>query len=181
MKQIILLLLGAMTLVACNNNSYSRNLKQEKQTIENYMSRMGYHIVDTLPAIDQWGEKDYYRIPSSATDYCFFHLVEPGDTTKKAVKSGETIVLRYREYTLLQPADTADFWTTLNSAYPTEFTYMTDQTGASCQAWHLAIGLMKYPDAQCKLVVPSKLGFDYASTTSKLTPFGYDMKMKIKR
>ncbi len=86
-----------MALVACNNNSYSKNLSAEKKLIENYMSRNGYNILSELPKPDQWGEKDYYRVPSTSTDYCFFHLVNMGDTTKKSVIAGERIVLRYRQ------------------------------------------------------------------------------------
>lgn len=181
MRKWIILCLPAMmmALVACNNNSYSKNLSAEKKLIENYMSRNGYRILDELPEVGQWGEKDYYRVPSTSTDYCFFHLVNMGDTAKKTVTAGELVVLRYRQYTLTEPADTANYWTTLDSAYPTEFNYYTDNTGASCAGWQLAIGLMKYPEAECKIIVPSKLGF--SRDQNSVIPYGYDMKMKIKR
>lgn len=181
-KSIYLLcLMAAISLMACNADSYSKQLKNEKKQITAYMNVHGYHIIDTLPSLPEyWGEKDYYRVPLTSTDYCFYHLVHQGDTTKAAIISNETVILRYRRYTLNEPADTLSRWTTLDSPYPTEFNYLTDNTGVSCEGWQIAVKYMQYPEAECKIIVPSKLGFSEDSK-NQLYPYGYDMKIKIKR
>ncbi len=189
MKKIIYFIgLAAITaLYGCSSNSYSSDLKKEKQLIEDYIARNGFNIIDELPADDVvWGEKDYYQV--AGYDYLYFHLVHrgkpfhinaDGDTIRSdSVIASETVVMRYRKYTLEVNADTADYMTTLNSAYPLEFTYLTDYTTAPV-AWHVAVGLMKYSDSECKIICPSKRGFTEDGNT--VTPYGYDLKMKIKR
>ena len=170
----------------CTSNSYSSDLKKEKKLIADYIAREGINVVYEEPADDAWGEKDYYQV--NGYDYLYYHLTkrgtpyhinDKGDTIRTdSVIATETVVMRYRKYTLDINADTADFWTTLNSAYPTEFTYLTDFTTAPT-AWHVAVGLMKYSDSECKIICPSKLGFTEDGNT--VTPYGYDLKMKIKR
>ena len=181
MKKILLCLLAAIALMACNSNSYSNLLKAEKKRIENYMSRNGYYVLDTLPADGVvWDEKAYYRVPSTKTDYCFYHLTQMGDTSKAPIKAGERVVIQFRQYDLLEQADTISYWTSLDfGGNPIEFDYYTDATGTSCPGWQLAIGLMKYPNTEAKIIVPSKLGFSTDQTETKT--YGYDLKFKIKR
>lgn len=176
MKKLILCLLGTLALMACNNNSYSNKLKAEKKLIESYMNVHGYTITDELPAEGtKWADNLYYRIPVTSTDYCFFRLEEVGDTTV-TVSRGRTVVLRYSQYTLTEPADTLNRMTTMDSPFPIEFRYLSDNTGASCTGWQYAIGLMKHPESKAKLIVPSKLGF--TEEQSSVTPFGYDLVIK---
>lgn len=168
--------------MACNSNSYSRLLSAEKKLITNYMNRNGYVIIDTLPHQgEKWGENVYYRVPVTSTDYCFFHLVSEGDTTQAEIKRGETVVLQFRQYTLLEQPDTTFYWSSLDyGGSPLAFEYLTDATGTSCVGWQYAIGLMKYSGAEGKIIVPSKLGFD-RDQQSELNTYGYDLKFKIKR
>ena len=171
----------------CSGNSYSADLKAEKKLIADYIAREGINVIYELPADDAvWGEKDYYQV--NGYDYLYFHLThrgtpfhinEAGDTVRTdSILATETVVMRYKKYTLTLNADTADYWTTLNSAYPLEFIYLTDYTNAP-KAWHVAVGLMKYSDSECKIICPSKLGF--TEDGNSVTPYGYDLKMKIKR
>ena len=190
MKRILIWVLALATggiLVGCTSNSYSSDLKAEKKLIADYIAREGINVIYEMPEDDsKWGEKDYYQV--NGYDYLYFHLVHRGspyhvnsygDTIRTdSVLATETVVMRYRKYTLTINPDTADYWTTLNSAYPLEFTYLTDYTTAP-QAWHVAVGLMKYSDSECKIICPSKLGFTEDGNT--VTPYGYDLKMKIKR
>ena len=189
MKKIVYFigLIALATLSSCSGNSYSADLKAEKKLIEDYIARNNLNIIYELPADDVvWGEKDYYQV--AGYDYLYFHLVHrgspfhvngDGDTVRTdSVIASETVVMRYRKYTLEVDADTADYMTTLNSAYPLEFKYLTDYTTAPV-AWHVAVGLMKYSDSECKIICPSKRGFTEDGNT--VTPYGYDLKMKIKR
>ena len=191
MRKAIVLICGILAVAAvisgCSSNSYSSDLKAEKKLIANYIAREGIHVIYELPEDDAaWGEKDYYQV--NGYDYLYFHLTrrgtpyhinDSGDTIRTdSIIATETVVMRYKKYTLGLNADTADYWTTLNSAYPLEFTYLTDYTTAP-RAWHVAVGLMKYSDSECKIICPSKLGFTEDGNT--VTPYGYDLKMKIKR
>ncbi len=188
-KFIIFSIVGILAgiLAGCSNNTYSSDLKAEKKLIEDYIARQGIHVIYDLPADSvEWPEKDYYQV--NGYDYLYFHLThrgspfhinDKGDTIRTdSVIATETVVMRYKKYTLTVNADTADYWTTLNSAYPLEFTYLTDYTTAPV-AWHVAVGLMKYSDSECKIICPSKRGFTEDGNT--VTPYGYDLKMKIKR
>lgn len=184
---IIALCATVCIFTGCNNNSYSADLKAEKELIEDYIKREGINVINEMPTNDaDWGEKDYYKVKDY--DYLYFHLTtrgkpyhinDKGDTIKtEAIKASETVVMRFRKYTLKVNADTADYWTTLDNAYPLEFSYQTDYNTAPV-AWHIAVQLMEYSDSECKIICPSKLGFTDDQNT--VTPYGYQIKMKIKR
>ena len=178
MKKIQLILIGIVLLAAygCNSNIYSEQLKKERKLIESYIARQGLNIVDTLPADDQWEENTYYRVPDY--DNFYFHMVELGDTTQAEIESGEYVLLLYKRYTLEEYLDTLFNWSTMDSADPIKFKYMVN-SDMSCTGWQVALKYMKYHEAQCKIICPSKLGFIEENST--VTPYGYDLKIKIKR
>jgi hypothetical protein len=178
MKKIQLILMGIVLLAAygCNSNIYSEQLKKERALIENYISRNGYLVVDTLPADDAWGENVYYRVPDY--DNFYFHMVEKGDTAEAEIESGETILLRFKRYTLDEHADTVYNWGIMDSPDPVKFNYL-EQSKDACTGWQVALKYMKYHDSQCKIICPSKMGF--SEENSSVTPYGYDLKIKIKR
>ncbi|MBR1426056.1 MAG: DUF4827 family protein [Paludibacteraceae bacterium] len=174
------------SLTACNSaSSYSSQLQDEKQLIADYIKREHINIIYELPEDDQWGEKDYYQVP--LRDNFLFHLVRRGDTIAingtdtvhlSPVTDNDMIIMRYRRYTLTEHPDTASFWTTMDTPSPTEFRYLTDYTNAST-AWHIAVGLMRYSGSECRIICPSKLGLSAEQTS--VTPYGYDLYMRIKR
>ena len=175
--KIILTAVIALLLAACrNNNVYSDLLKAERQLIESYIQRQGIQVWDTLPANDEWEEKVYYRVPEA--DNFYFHLVAIGDTTLNEVKTGDLVSVRFKRYTLNEYADTLYNWTTQDSPNPIKFQYLINNE-YSCTGWQIAVKYMKYPDAQCKIICPSKMGFSEENST--VTPYGYDLKIKIKR
>ena len=189
MKKIQLILMGIvlMATYGCNSNIYSEQLKKERKLIESYIARQGLNIVDTLPADDQWEENTYYRVPDY--DNFYFHMVELGDTTfvlpgdsvsreNAELESGEQVLLRFIRYTLEEYPDTISNWGTMDSAEPIKLQYMVNSE-TSCTGWQVALKYMKYHEAQCKIICPSKLGFIEENST--VTPYGYDLKIKIKR
>ncbi|MBR6829684.1 MAG: hypothetical protein IKM83_03605, partial [Paludibacteraceae bacterium] len=93
------------------------------------------------------------------------------------IVANDLIIMRYKRYELTENSDTLDYWTTLEQAYPVEFHYY-NTSECECVAWHLAVGLMKYPNSQCEIIVPSKLGF--SEEQSSVTPYGYILKIKVK-
>lgn len=176
MKKILLFMTAAICLMACNSNSYSNQLKAEKKLIQSFMDVQGYTITDELPEENTiWPEKLFYRIPITSTDFCFIHISEVGDTTISAIRN-QTVVLRYRQYTLTQPSDTINNWSTLDTPGAVEFNYMTDNTGYSCSGWQYALQYMRHPGAVATIIVPSKLGF--SADQNSVTPYGYDLMIK---
>ena len=189
MKKIQFCLIGLLILMAygCKSNIYSEQLKKERELIENYISRQGIIVVDTLPDYGQWGDKVYYRVPEA--DNFYFHLVEMGDTTyvqpgdsvckeNAELQAKETVLLRYKRYTLTEQPDSLFYWTTMDGQDPIKLEYMVSSE-SSCNGWQIALKYMKYHDSQCKIICPSKQGFSEENAT--VTPYGYDLKIKIKR
>ena len=177
MKQITifaLLMSIAFVLIGCNNNTYSDDLKEEQKLIENFIQRQGIQVVTEEPS--EWADNVYWKLPDY--DNYYFHLVQRGDTTSAELEAKDKVLLRYRQYTLDAYADTISYWTTLDSPNPVELQYMVSSQ-ASCTGWQLALQYMKYSGAECKIICPSKLGF--TDQNSNVIPYGYDMKIQIKR
>lgn len=171
---------------SCNSNNYSNQLRAEQKQISNYISREGINVLTEMPADDYvWGEKDYYQV--NGYDYLYFHLIQRGDSIRingqdtvkiKPIRTNEKVILRYKRYTLTETPDTTSYWSTLDSAYPVTFGYMSNSTNA-CTGWQLAIQLMRYPNSECQVIVPSKLGF--ADDSQLVIPYGYRLKIKVDR
>lgn len=192
MKQHVLLALVGLTMImsGCTQNTYSRLRDKEDKLIANYIRRNGLNILKEEPAADYvWGEKDFLLVPGY--DNYYFHLRHRGDsvridsispdridTVDLTIEPNALIVLRYKQFALTENADTLSYWTTLDQAYPYEFHY---GNMADCEAagWHLAVRYMKYPDSECEIIQPSKMGF--STEQNSVTPYGYIMKIKVKQ
>jgi hypothetical protein len=184
------LLAGVAALLAsCEQSTYSRQRDQEDKLIANFISRNGFNILTEVPADDVWGEKDYLKVPGY--DNFYFHLAYRGDsvridsispteadTTDLQILANDVNVLRYKRFELTENADTLSYWTTLEQAYPLEFQYLNLNTVES-EGWHMAVKLMKYPNSECTIIQPSKLGFN--ADVNSVTPYGYIMKIKVKQ
>lgn len=192
MKKTIGILLSGLALIAagCSSNTYSRLRDKEDKLIANYISRNGLTIVEEEPDANHvWGEKEYYKV--NGYDNLYFHLIERGDsvridsvsptrndTVDLEIITNDLIVMRYKQFALTENADTLSYWTTLDQAFPAEF-HFGNTTECDCVAWHVAVKLMKYPDSQCEVIVPSKLGFSEDQTS--VTPYVYILKIKVKQ
>lgn len=173
----LFLLLGVIVFTGCNENTYSDDLKKEIKLIENFIARQGIKVVDEEPkTMEEWGENVYWKIPEY--DNFYFRLEEAGDTTSAALEAKDIVLLRYIQYTLDAYADTLRFWNTDDLPNPIQLQYQVS-TEASCTGWQIALQYMKHSGAQCKIICPSKLGF--TNQNSYVTPYGYDMKIQIKR
>ena len=157
-----------------NNNVYKDLLKQEEKLIEEFIKRNKIQVVKEQPEV--WGENVYWKVPDY--DDFYFHLVAQGDTTQPEVKENDIVLVRLKQYGLEAYTDTISCWTTLDSPEPIKLQYLVASEN-SCTGWQLAIKYMKYTGAECKIICPSKLGFEEAN--SSVTPYGYDLKIKIKR
>lgn len=186
-----ILLFGiALTLVGCNDNTYNALRKKENKLIKNYIERNELVILEEEPAVDYvWGEKEYYQV--KGYDDLYFHLITRGDsvrydtiseskvdTISQQIIEGDMIVARYKKFELTENADTISYWTTLDQANPVQFHYL-NTSECDIVGWHLAIRLMKYPESQCQVLVPSKLGS--SNDQSTVTPYMYILKIKVKQ
>ena len=171
---IWMLIMSFIILTGCNENTYSDDLKEEQKLIENFIQRQGIQVVTEEPT--EWKENVYWKLPDY--DNYYFHLVNAGDTTSAALEAKDIVFLRYRQYTLNAYADTVSCWTTLDTPNPVELQYKVTSS-ASCAGWQIALQYMKHSGAECKIICPSKLGF--SEQNSQVIPYGYDMKIKIKR
>ncbi len=192
MRKNILFLVMTVLCVAtgCNNNTYSNLRNKEDKLIANYISRNGLVILTEEPSTDYvWGEKEYYKV--QGYDNFYFHLISRGDsvyidsisptkqdTVDLSIVLNDVIIARYKQFALTENADTLSYWTTLEQAYPYEFHYGNTSECESV-AWHLAVKMMKFPDSQCEIIVPSKLGFSNEQST--VTPYVYILKIKVKQ
>lgn len=180
----------AIIAASCSQNTYSSLRDKEDKLIANYISRNNLVIVTEEPPVDHvWGEKEFYKV--HGYDNLYFHLISRGDsiridsvsptrndTTKLNIVANDVIIVRYKQFGLTENADTSSYWTTQDQAYPLEFHYR-NSSEMECVAWHVAVGLMKYPESQCEIIVPSKLGFSADQTS--VTPYGYILKIKVKQ
>ena len=160
MKQtyVYILLLLASVVCSCNKNVYSELLKEEEKLIESFIARQGIQIVEEMPTtMAEWGEKVYWKVPDY--DNFYFHLVDEGDTISAELEAKE------REKTGIKNLRI-------------KFQYMINSS-ESCTGWQVALKYMKHHNSQCKIICPSKLGFE--EENSSVTPYGYDLKIKIKR
>lgn len=171
---IALLLSIVFIAVGCNQNTYSDDLKEEEKLIENFIQRQGIQVVTEEPT--EWGENVYWKLPDY--DNYYFHLVNAGDTSSAEIEAKDKVNLRYRQYTLEAYADTISCWTTQDSPEPVVLQYLV-ASSSSCSGWQIALQYMKYSGAECKIICPSKLGFTDQNTS--VIPYGYDMKIQIKR
>lgn len=189
-KSILLWLVGVVIIAAgCNGNTYSRLRDKEDRLIANYLSRNNYTIVTEEPDDNHvWGEKEFYKV--KGVDNLYFRLISRGDsvlvdslsdgkkdTLDLSIVANDVIIARYKRWELTENADTLSYWTTLEQAYPYEFHYL-NTTECEATAWHLAVGLMKYPNSICEIIVPSKLGFSAEQST--VTPYAYLLKINVK-
>lgn len=190
MRQISFAVLTVLMIgLSSCGQTYNNLRKAEDRLIANYISRNQLNIIYEEPADDyEWGEKDYLKVPGY--DNFYFHLIERGDSVRydtigsridtidRQIIANDLIVVRYKQFELKEYADTMSYWSTLDQPYPYEFHYMNS---SDCEAtgWHLAVKYMKYPDSQCQIIQPSKLGFDVDQNS--VTPYGFIMKIKVKQ
>jgi len=180
MKRIsYLLFLGFLISIiasSCSNTkTYSQQLDDEQALITTYIKRNNIIVVSTFPTSMPWVKNgnDIYVKTSSGL---YFHMIDPGNTTNMdTLMSKNTVVTRFKQYTLNAVSDTISNWNTIDYPYPETFTY-GDMT-QSCKGFQEAVSYMKRNDSEAKLIIPSGNGFTIYMNS--VTPLGYDLKIKI--
>lgn len=176
LKLFSLIFVLSTLIVSCDDDvTYAEQLRAEKKLIADYIKRNNIKVVTEFPADSVWADTSIYYLSPSGM---YFRLEEKGNAVDSLkVSSGDKINPRYHQYTLTESPDTVSDWSTIDFAYPSSF-YYGDLTQA-CDAWHEAVGYMKYSNSIAKIIVPSKLGFD--ADVNSVTPYGYYFKIKFQK
>ena len=173
-----LIFLVSLFASSCSNTkTYAQLLDDEKSLIDGYIKRHNILVVTTFPTDTPW-VKDGREIYALTSSGLYFHMINPGDlTSTDTLELKNTVVPRFKEYTLGIVSDTISNWSTIDYPYPSDFTY-GDLT-QSCKAFQEAAFYMKRNNSEGKLIVPSKIGFN--ADMMSVTPKGYILKIQIQK
>ena len=173
---ILIILLFSAVLVSCRDGkTYAQQLKAEKELIADYIKRNNIKVVTTKPTTFPWGENVYLLTNSGL----YIHLVSEGDKTNlgDTLVRNDLVIPRFYQYTLNVKSDTISNWNTIDYPFPTTFNYIDNSQ--VCVGWHEAVSYMKRNNSQAKFILFSKIGFP--ATGDEVTPYGYDMIIKIQK
>ncbi len=160
-----------------DSKTYARELSAEKALIESFIKRNGIRVVETLPSDSVFlnNKNLYYK----STSGLYYRLEKEGRIDKDTIDlSGDLVRVdaRYREYTLELNADTANYWSPNRYPYGASFIYGSS-TQSTAAAFLEAVSYMRKTEAEAKLIVPSKIGFN----SSVVTPYGYDLRIQFRK
>jgi hypothetical protein len=144
MKQIFALLLTVIlsaNFFSCADQTYAKQLKNEEKLIKQFLKENNKH-----------GE---YQ---SLEDGMYFRLLNAGDTQGDSIQAGNLAIIRFKSITLTTPPDTISNWNVIDFPFPPQFVYGTENY--ACEAWLIAIALMKYQNSEAEIIAPSKTGFN---------------------
>lgn len=158
----------AVLFASCESDTtrYADQLKAQDKLIEEFISREKIKVLNSFPK--EWGANDYVLTSSGL----YFHLDNAG--SGDTLRIGDKVNIRYRQRTLESDAIQEDYWTVQDTPHPTTLLYSIDN---ECAAWTEAIGYMKRSGAQCKIIVPSIIGFSTAQNS--VTPYYFEMSIKF--
>ena len=178
-----LIFLTSIVASSCSSTeTYAQLLDDEQALIHGFIVRNNILIVSTFPVDTPWVSKgenawvkngrDVYVLTSSGL---YFHMINPGTSISKGdtLMLKNTVVPRFKQYSLGLPSDTISNWNTVDYPYPSDFTY-GDLT-QSCKGFQEAVSYMKRNYSEAKIIVPSKIGFN--ADMMSVTPYGYDLKI----
>ena len=168
-----LVFLTSLLSTSCTNTkTYSELLNDEQTLIGAYIKRNNINVLSSFPADKKWGPNDYVKTGSGL----YFHLVDSGNTSiPDTLQLKNTVVDRYKKYTLNIASDTISNWNTIDFPIPDEFVY-GDLT-QSFKGFQEAVTYMKRNDSEAKIIVPSIIGIQ--ADMMSVTPYGYYLKIKI--
>ncbi|MBP6609859.1 MAG: DUF4827 family protein [Paludibacter sp.] len=181
-KIILAFFIPSLFIVSCSNDkTYADQLKEEQSLIKNFIARQKIKVVTKMPNVIPFPDNVYYKTASGL----YIRLENQGDKyldgklNADSAESGDRISFRYIQYTLSSNPDTISHKNTADGAFPTTF-YFNDLTDKrACEGWQEAVSMMKFHNAEAKLIVFSKLGFE--TDEKYVIPYGYDISMTIKK
>jgi len=181
---IIALFIPTLLIVSCSNDkTYADQLKDEQKLIKSFIARQKIQVVTKMPDKIPFPENVYYKTSTGL----YIRLESEGDKYINGIlnpnldsaETNDRISFRYIQYTLNTTPDTISYNNTAESPFPATF-YFNDLTDKNaCAGWQEAVTLMKYHNAEAKIIVYSKLGFE--TDENYVIPYGYDISMTIRK
>ncbi len=170
-SKIALFATMALAFAACESaNNYSKQLESEQKKIDAWFSRNGYSVLTECPQDSAFVIGQWYRLESDGIYFCLDSL----GIDSIRIKDGNELAVRYIESSLEAGALPIEYWTVLDSQSPV---YITKGSSINnCTGWDDAFELMRFSESEAQVIVPSKLGFDVA--TSNVTPYYYKLKIR---
>lgn len=176
MKKFIGLLMLSVVVAMCaschEQTTYAEELKAEQKLIDNFISRNNIHVLHSWPKDSVFLENEYVLLDNGI----YFQLQDKGTGVDTARYAKDVVLVRYIRYSLNEYADTTSY---MQLDYPISFKFGDYNDEAACEAFHTAVYYMKRTNAQARMIVPSKMGF--SADMRPATPYGYDLKIRIKR
>lgn len=175
-----LVFLASLFASSCSSTrTYSQLLDDEKSLIDGFIIRNNIIVVSGTPTKNTvWINKDGKDIYILTPTGLYFHMINPGDLSiNDTLELKNTVVPRFKQYTLGIPSDTISNWSTIDFPFPSDFVY--GNPSQSCKGFQEAASYMKRNDSEAKIIVPSKLGFN--TEMMSVTPLGYDLKIKFQK
>jgi len=175
-----LIFLASIFASSCSSTkTYSQLLNDEKDLMDGFIKRNNILVVSGTPDKNTvWTNNKGQDIYMLTTSGLYFHMINSGDTIPNdTLEFRNTVVPRFKQYTLGVPSDTISNWTTIDFPYPSDFIF-GDMT-QSCKGFQEAASYLKRNNSEAKIIVPSKLGFN--TDMMSVTPYGYDLKIKFKK
>ncbi len=185
MKKVVYLVsvvVAILTAASCQNqyeSNYADQVKAEKKLLADYISRQNIDVLedvkfDSIYAPNQFVHNDLTGL--------YFQLLDKGTGTD-TVAVGDEVIVRYMKYDLTENPDTLFNMSTDDSLFGESF-YWGDASSTNyykyaCEAWHEAVGYMKFDGARAKLIVPHRIGF--SSDKTPATPYGYEINIRVKK
>jgi uncharacterized protein YcfL len=171
----LLFLISLFASSCSNTQTYAQLLDDEQTLISSYIKRNNIQVVSTFPTDSVWVKngKDIYV---KTTSGLYFHLVDHGDLANNdTLEIKNTVVDRYKKYTLNVVSDTLSNWNTIDFPIPDQFIY--GNTSQSFSGFQETVSYMKRNNSIAKVIIPSKIGLK--ADMLSVTPYGYLIKIKI--
>ena len=176
MKKIVGLVMLSwviLSAVSCREQTtYAEELKAEQRLIDDFIKRNNIHVLHSWPSDSVFMENEYVLLDNGI----YFQLQDKGTGVDTARYGKDLILVRYLRYSLNEYADTTNY---MQLDYSVSFKFGDYNDQSACAAFHEAVYYMKRTNAQARMIVPSKMGF--SSDMRPATPYGYDLKIRIKR
>lgn len=159
----------SIVLISCESSyNYSQLLEKEQKNIDAWLASEGIKIINEFPQDSIFAIDEMYHYPEGI----YFQMFDKGEGN--TLRTGDQIILRYKQIMLYEVPIEENYWTTLDRPYPNE-AIRYGSTKNSCEGWQTAFSLMKRTGSHARIIVPSKLGRVDSTVVANV----YEMKIKI--
>ncbi|GHV15317.1 hypothetical protein FACS1894169_06310 [Bacteroidia bacterium] len=131
----------AIIFAACSKDSYADKLEKEENAIKQYIKEQGFNIIDEYPASRVFGDKQYFKDPSTGI---YIHVIDSGNTDK--IKKGDMVYMRYYDTRFLMSAPDSvysndkpnyDEFAAMNFTYGNSGSYISSDYSSSLGSYYM--------------------------------------------